>query len=202
MNYGILKSIVNTGLDSEILLRFIAPLSIINKAPSYAQDSLNLRRIVGSQNVQRWEIETRLDPKNTGSDFLVHSAVCGHHTNLYARMPQIYGNTLSSGVITVNGNLNANEDTFSINGATNLNVGEFIQFTGHKKVYLVIDGGSASTGIKIFPKLLTAITDLTPLILGGNVTLHGYYDTDVKLGITYIDGILADPGSIKIIEDI
>jgi hypothetical protein len=197
MKYGILSSQINTGLDSELECVFVAPLSIISNQPAYVQDMLNLRRSASSQNVQRWEIESNIEPTNNSANALVHSVMNGYDNVFYVRMPQVYGIALTaSGSVRDTAIVGA--DTISLNGA-GCKKGEFIQFTGDNKVYLVVEGGST---IKIHPPLLRQATAGTLLITGGKVTMRARYDSDVRLGITYVDGILSDPGSIKLVEDI
>ena len=71
MLYGILKDSTNTGLDSQLQCIFNAPLSVISNQPAYVQDMMSLKRVVGSQNVQRWEIEANIQPTNDSANFLV-----------------------------------------------------------------------------------------------------------------------------------
>lgn len=179
MKYGILASSTNTGIDSEIICGFVAPLSIVSNQPAYVQDMMNLKRRASSQNVQRWEIEANIEPTVGSVDFAVHSIDNGYDGVFYIRMPQIYGLTLTAAARTVVGINAAGVDTIGISG--NLNKGEFIQFTGDTKVYLVKVGG---TTITISPPLLKATTAGQSIITGGNVTMSARYDSDVRIGIT------------------
>jgi hypothetical protein len=201
MKFGILKACQNSGLDDEIMLQFVAPMTIVSNQPAYSQDMVNLKRKVRSQNVQRWELETNLEPESYFSSFLVHSVNNGHYTPVCIRMPQnSLLNYTTATDITVNGTFNKNTSIININNAQNLVAGEFINFGDHRKVYLVTDGGAGGMGIKIQPALQKTVFDLTPIKTGGNVTLVAYYDPTVRLGITYIDGIIADPGNLKFSE--
>ena len=195
MKYGILKSNINTGLDSELDCVFCAPLTIISNQPSYSQDMMNLKRVAASQNVQRWEIESNIEATNDSINYLVHSVINGNDTVFPIRMPQAVGVKLTS-----NNSMNANQpiytNIFNINGS-GVSKGEFIQFEGHAKVYLVVSGG---TTITIKPSLRQAITAGTNIISGGKVTMSARYDSETRVGITYVDGILSDPGSLKFIE--
>lgn len=195
MKYGILASSINTGLDSQIICGFVAPLSVISNQPAYVQDMVNLKRRASSQNVQRWEIEANIEPTVGSTDFAVHSVDKGYSEVFYVRMPQIYGLTLTTDARTVIDINAVGVDTITLSGS--VNKGEFIQFTGDSKVYLVKSGGST---INIKPALLKATTAGQAVVTGGNVTMSAYYDSTVKLGLTYIDGILSDPGSLKFIE--
>lgn len=197
MQYGILKTSVNTGLDSELQSIFSTPLSIISNQPTYVQDMINLKRRASSQNIQRWEIETEISPENSTIDFSLHAIDKGYDEVFYIRMPQPYGITLTEGHY-VSGAFAANVDTISITGPS-LNKGCFIQFTGYNKVYLVLTSG---TTVRISPPLQNALTDGLAIISGANVVLHARYDVNTKLAITYVDGIMTSPGTVKFIEDI
>jgi hypothetical protein len=201
--YGILESSTNTGLDSELQCVFSTPLTIISNQPSFVQDMMSLKRRASSQNVQRWEIEAKLAPTNNSAKALVHGLISGNDSIIYARMPQVYGIETTEASITVNGNVAAGQDTFAFSGTPlKLKYGEFIQFSGQSKVYIVRDPGNGKEGVRIFPPLLSAITNGQALIFGDKVTLHARYDTDVQFGIKYTDGILSDPGVVRLIEDI
>lgn len=195
MKYGILKSDVNTGLDDQILCGFVAPLSIVSNQPAYVQDMMNLKRSASSQNIQRWEIEANLEPSTNSADFMVHSIDNGYSGIFFLRMPQVYGLALTTAARTVVGVNSAGVDTIIISDT--INKGEFIQFTGDTKVYLVKAGG---TTITVSPPLLKPTTIGQTIKTGGNITMLARYDDSVKIGITYVDGILSDPGSIKFVE--
>jgi uncharacterized secreted protein with C-terminal beta-propeller domain len=202
MKYGILRSSSNTGADAEIQCGFSTPLSVISNQPAYTQSMMNLKYKTNSQNAQRWEIEANLETTNNSPDFLVHSVTAGHANRIYVRMPQVYGafsQDINAGTSSVTNTKVAGIDTIDITGSIP-NVGEFIQFTGASKVYLVI--AKTTSDIRIAPSLITTVAAATVLLRGGRVTMQAYYDPSVKLGITYIDGVLSDPGSVKLIEDI
>lgn len=207
--YGILKGSTNTGIDSELQCIFTAPLSVISNQPAYAQDMMNLKRRVGGQNIQRWEIEANIMPSNNDSNFLVHSVLNGYSEEFYIRMPQVYGNKHSTSIyIEVDAAAQTGQkyisgiDALNIRNASNLWVGEFIKFENHSKVYLVVNGGVNGVGIRISPPLQKDVINTEKLVTGDRVTFKAYYDPSVKLGITYIDGIMSNPGSIKFLESI
>jgi len=201
MRFGILKGSTNTGLDSEVLLDFVAPLNIVSVSPVYSQDMLSLKRKVKTQNVQRWEIETNLLPENNSSDFLIHSLESNYIDYVYVRVPQNTGlNFTTATNITITNTVLKNTNYIDITNASSLVPGEFIKFSGHDKVYIVTESGTGGTGIKVQPSLRQDVYLGESVITGLLVTMKCRYDPTVKLGITYIDGILSDPGSIKLIE--
>jgi hypothetical protein len=199
--FGILLDSTNTGLDTEILMKFVAPMNVISNQPVYSQDMLNLKRRVQSQNIQRWEIETNLLPENYSSNFFVHSTLNGYHNKIYVRMPQnSLLNYTTATNITVANDIAKNNKLIDIVNASTLVPGEFIRFGNHAKVYLVTKAGVGGSGIEITPSLRQDIFTGEPIYTGGLVTMEAYYDSTTKIGISYIDGILSDPGSVKLIE--
>lgn len=202
MAYGILKSETNTGKDGELLCLFTAPLSVISNQPSYVQDMANLRRRASSQNVQRWEIEAGLAPENgeASANHLIHTLENGHSDVFFIRMPQVHGLKTSYADIFTAATFAANVDTFSISGAMKMVPGEFVRFANHSKVYLVTAAGADGVGIRISPSLRKAVPNGTKIIVGDKVTMAARYDTNVRLGIVYTDGILSNPGTVRLVE--
>jgi len=208
MSYGVLEENINTGLNSELSYVFAAPLSVVSNQPVFVSDTLSLKRKVNSQDVQRWEIEATISPTNDSSNFLVHSVLNGHSEVFYLRMPQVYvpeskriSNSLT---LSLNGTALIGVSTVNIAGLNGkiLPKGEFITFAGDSKVYLVTRTSSDGTGINIYPPLRQNIASGASIKYGDKVTMLARYDVDVQLGITYIDGILTDQGSVKFIEAI
>lgn len=199
--YGILNSATNTGIDSELKCIFATPLTIKSNQPAYAQDSMSLRHKAGSQGVQRWEITTNISQTSNPVGFLTHSVINGHAIPFYVRMPQLPSITPTTAAITLNGAHAAGAGTINILGASVMVPGEFITIGTDPKVYLVTTTGSAGTNIGIMPPLRRSQTGVS-IATGAKVTMSGYYDTSVGLGITFTDGMLADQGSVIILENL
>ena len=202
--YGVLKSIKNTGADDELACVFSAPISIKSNAPSFTSDTLTLRRISVSKNVQRWEITAAVSQTDDPTDFFVNNVLAGNSQSVSIRMPQLYraGKKIPEGLaIKTSGNFAANETFISLSGtANNLVKGEFIRFANHNKVYLIVDPGSNGLGVKVFPKLVEYVPTNTTVYYGSKVTLTAKYDLDTVFGITYTDGILTEAGSFSFVE--
>lgn len=208
MAYGILKSsvVTNTGSDSELLCKFVAPISIISNQPSYVQENMNLSVSASRQGAQRWEITTNLEPTTDSASLMVHQLLNGHNAPFYIRMPQISG-LLDANKKLIENAINAktraqtvaNSSAVSVVPGTAFTAGEFIQFEGSNKVYLVTVS-SSSDSVDIEPPLRGPVGSNITILRGKNVTMKARYNSDVQLGIIYIDGILADNGSIKLIE--
>jgi len=120
--YGILKSVTNTGLISELSSVFTAPLSITSNHPGYAQDTLSLKRRTSSGSAQRWEIEAGIAPTDSitnisvneiqsdAPNLFIHSIRNRTSDTIFIRMPQIYKRTRAGiSISTPTGNF---ENTF------------------------------------------------------------------------------------------
>jgi hypothetical protein len=73
--YGLLRSSTNTGLRSELIAIFTAPLSIISKKPNFSSETVTLKRRSVVTDIQRWEITAGIQPFEGASELLVHSVV-------------------------------------------------------------------------------------------------------------------------------
>jgi hypothetical protein len=208
--YGILKTSYNSGLASELAAVFASPLSITSNQPAFVSDTGNLRRRVASQGVQRWEIETSIVPTNSSALFFVNSISAGFVEKVYVRMPQIPGIKRLRGGIDDVENLSLATSTACSAGSRlvnvsglgndNFGIGEFIRFDSDSKVYAVTDPGINGSGMQVHPPLRTTVYPSTKVWYGSKVTMTARYDTDVAVGIRFSDGILLDPGTIKLVE--
>lgn len=205
---GILKSSINTGLDSELSYIFATPTTIISNSPVSASDSLNLRRVVSSHRAQRWEIETKVFPSDNDPNYLVNSVLAGYNKLVYIRMPQVLRREKRKTVptITLSTQANAGSEFITFSGGTLL-VGEFIQLGSidpnnpadpARKVYLVT--ATSGGGATISPPLNSTKPAGMEVKYDNKVTFVARYDTNSLLGITYVDGVLQDPGTVKFIE--
>jgi len=201
--YGVLKSSTNTGNDNELLFVFSTPLDIVSNQPAYRSDTMSLKTRVSSQNVQRWEIEAQIAETNDSPNVLVHSTEKGLSEIFHIRMPQVYRSapvpenlTLTTTSVKQIGSRNI--DIAGLNG--NDISGQFINFAGNSKVYLVTSIGTNGANATITPPLLTAIAQNASIIYGNKTTMAARYDANTVLGIKYSDGILVNQGSMKFIE--
>lgn len=204
--YGVLKTQTNTGLDAELSTIFAAPINIISNQPVFKTETVNLRQIVSSFNVHRWELEANILPTNNSSNFLVHSVSKGYAQTIYLRMPQVYRNGLilsDVAAITVGtGGAVKGASTFLVqnNATKRIAEGEFINIGAATKVYLVISTTTDGSSITVYPALRAAINLNDNIAYGSKCSMAARYDTASQLGIKYKDGILSDPGSIRFVE--
>lgn len=205
--YGVLKSSTNTGVDSEIAYPFGVPITIKSNKPAFTGDTLNLKRVSGSQIAQRWEIEANIAvyDHNAAINFMTHSIRWGYNIPIYIRMPSLYQKSITPEGLTLNPSTtyNIGANTLTISNGTSIVLGEFIRFSNHSKIYCVVDVGSPiGTNVIIEPALVTSVTAAQTIAYGKLVTMNAYYDSDTRLGITYEDGILANPGTVRFIEQL
>lgn len=210
MAYGILKSgvVTDDGSEANLLCRFSAPLSVISNQPAYIQENMNLSVRASGQGIQRWELTTNIEQSSDNADFLVHSVMNGFNYVFKLRTPQIAQLKTAAGTLVENlangatsSQVTSNSSSFNTAGGGYYTAGEFISFAGDTKVYLVTESSNL-TNIKVSPNIRKTIASGATVYRGKRVMMHVRYNADVQLGITYVDGILADNGSVKFIEAI
>jgi hypothetical protein len=227
MRAGILSRETNDGLEADLLIPFVAPTSIYSNQPVSISDVISLKQFAISQNVQRWEIETRLMPENDSANFLVMSAIKGHHNLYNIRMPQVYNRKRST--YDPNGNrltvgseeedyesefITTTADSASTSTKSNVRVragayaisrivvGEYINIAPKRKVHLVtaVTHSANYTTLTIFPDAIAVPGNSVNVYYGRKCSMYARLDPSTAIGITYTDGILSDPGSVKFIE--
>jgi len=86
--------------------------------------------------------------------------------------------------------------------------GDFVRFESHSKVYMItevipnIDPGTNLVTIEFYPALLTSVAISDFAYLGVNATMKMSYDVETMTGMSYMDGILEDLGTIRLVEEI
>ncbi len=204
--FGILKggAVENTGLDSELSVVFSTPLTITSNQPVLAADTLSLRRKTMGQRGQRWEIIANICPTVGSNAYLLHSVFHGHEKTFQVRMPQIPKLPYSNAALTTEAAFTKGETTLSYDRETtgDLIAGEFICFSNRKKVYLVMAVDTENQEFEIFPPLIENMDVGETIYHGDKVTLYAKAETSTGLGMTFIDGLLMDPGTITLIEDV
>lgn len=209
MAYGILKDTIVTddGNDANLKCTFTAPLAVRSNQPSYVQESMNLAVSASEQGAQRWEVTTNIGQENGTPNFAVHSVLKGHSQKFKIRTPQIANLknavgasvTAFANVVTIAGTA-VNLDVISVPSGAYFTEGEFIAFNSlDAKVYMVTESTNLGV-VKIQPRLKKALAAGVTIYRGDKVPMLVRYSSDTQLGITFVDGVLSDPGSIKLIE--
>lgn len=196
MNYGIYQ-------NGAVLIKFVAPMSVISNKPVFGVDAVSLKRYTSSQNAQRWEIQTNLMPEDGTADFLVHSVVNNSQNVFDVLMPQPHrlpANNTRQRNLTASG---TKGNAYVLVDATSGEIpkGTFVKFANHDKVYMVretLTSGSAT--LQIFPPLQRDLLAVTIYHKAQDVIMRARYDPTSTQGIVFTDGQLSDPGSVKFIE--
>lgn len=200
LKYGDLEAVD----DSSVGIVFSTPLTINSNQPVLAADTISLKRKTMGQRAQRWEIVTNVCPTVGSNEYLLQSVTNGHDQSFRVRMPQIPNSKYSNAALSVLEQALRGGVYISYIPETtgDLIAGEFINFANHKKVYLVTSVDQESNAITIFPPLLANV-DVGELISHGDSTiLHVKNETSTVLGMTFIDGLLMDPGTVTLVEDL
>jgi hypothetical protein len=230
--FGILYDGANDdGIDDGLLSAiFKAPLSINSKRINSVSDTLSLRQLSTASIAQRWEIETGVYAPHGSHKMFIQSVVNDINQIFWIRPPLPIKRVSQSiglyfGVSAANSTARADlafsqgVGTATAGGATRgansirLNVpsnaacllGDFVRFGSDPKVYLITDvtNISGSTLLaEIFPALKNDAPDNTAAYYGLRATMRVRYSADKIAGITYTDGILEDPGVIRLVEAI
>lgn len=206
--YGILND------SGSLIARFTVPLAVKNNEPILISDALSLKRFSSKSVAQRWEIEAGVEPLiQTSQDLMINLITKGYTEGVKVRIPQniiavkklvdLSGQPLTSGIIT--SAASAGTTQISVSGFTGtIPAGLFIKFSNYNKLYMVRTDciRTSTTGtvtLNIYPALRFPVINTTQVIYN-EVDVDFYYDTDVVRGMVYEDGILMDPGVIKLVE--
>jgi len=194
--YGIYDGI------SLVIAQFAAPMSMRSNRPIFSSDTLSLKRDISERPAQRWELETNLVPLSyTAEDIIVDLITKGYSVATQIIVPQIYSNMLrrtASSSVTASGSIASSSVTITNPGGT-IPKGTFVKFAGHSKIYLTTADISGAGSLGIFPELTASVSSETMTYLD-NVIMDCYYDESTVTGMSYIDGILQDPGTVTLVE--
>ena len=151
----------------------VAPLSIASNEPMFDADTISLKKQRSSQGAQRWELSFNI-VTTTPADALL--TIVDFDTVQTMTMPQLK---------EVNDRLST----------VNYPKGAFV--TGsNNKVYMIKSDASSVVDSNLYPTPPSGLTYSTV----ANATIRYYRDVSDLRGITFSDGILANPGTINIIE--
>jgi len=189
----------------------LAPFTIISNEPMFDMTTISLKTRRATQGHQRWELSFRTQPTNNNIEETLLSSV----NNLEAEtmvMPQLKSveNRLTiNGPVTLSTQGNANSSTVYLtlnsNNSGIIPKGYFVSFAGSDKLHIVtsdvyFDGVSGNVTMDIYPKLVSNIASGSSLHTGTNVIFSYFKSIDNQTGITFTDGILANSGTITLLE--
>ncbi len=188
----------------------VAPLTIESNEPVFVADTVNLKQQRASQSAQRWELSFQIQTKDIEEDYFV-GIVTNINTAKTMVMPQLLA-VDKKVTVTTNGSANATSagaSTITVNFSAAerlLPKGSFIKFSNHSKIYMVTANVTTQTtpvSVSIYPELKQTISAGTTVYHPGSSikpTLQYYRDLETLQGITYEDGVLINPGTIRLIE--
>ena len=198
MNYGVLDS-------GNVIARFVVPMTMRPNEPIFASDAISLKRYTARRNVQRWELETKLEPLTSGANDLFSLLVVAGHTDIVQIVvPQNIGVQMartSTSTPTATGVAGAN----SITVASNTGIiarGTFIKFANHNKIYMLKAAINGNGAVGIYPNLVQAVPAGTVFQHRDDVIMNTTIDTDTILGMVFEDGLIQDLGTLKFIESL
>jgi len=151
----------------------VTPFSISSNEPMFDADTISLKKQRASQGAQRWEMSFNI-VTTTPADALL--SIIDFDSVQSMTMPQL--NDVNDRLTTVNYPKGA-----FVTGSNN-------------KVYMIKSDASSVVDSNLYPTPPSGLTYSTV----ANATIRYYRDISDLRGITFSDGILADPGTINIIE--
>lgn len=187
--------------DGEVIAKFVVPMTIKSNHPVFVSDTLSLSRKVSRRVAQRWEIETKLQPLSySAQDLMVHLVTKGYSESFSVLVPQNFGvivarKTVAPGTVSTTAAVSATSVVLS---SALLIKGTYIKFANHSKVYMITSVSGSTIGV--YPTLRTSVPANTAYTCGDDVFMTCKYDTDTVSGMVYSDGILMDPGTVKMVE--
>jgi len=189
----------------------LAPFTIISNEPMFDMTTISLKTRRATQGHQRWELSFRTQPTNNNIEETLLSSV----NNLDAEtmtMPQLKSvedRFTFSGPVTLAAQSNANSSAVSLTlSALNSGIipkGYFVKFSSSDKLHIVtsdvsFDATSGNVTMSIYPKLVSNVISGTTLATGTSVIFSYFKSIDNQTGITFTDGILANSGTITLLE--
>jgi hypothetical protein len=187
----------------------VAPLTIASNEPVFSSDTISLRQQRASQGAQRWELSFQIQTRDIEEDYFV-AMITGINDAKSMIMPQLLAVDNKVTVTSQGTSAAAAENAFSVSINFNqigfLPKGSFISFSNHSKLYMVtnnIQTTSSNVSVPIYPSLRAGVTSGTTVFHPGSTikpSLQYYRDLETLQGITYEDGVLVNPGTIKLLE--
>jgi len=193
--------------------QILAPVSIVSNEPMFDMTTVSLKTRRASQGHQRWELSFNIQPTDNNIEETLLAGVdnLNSETMIMPQMTSVVDRFSFSGPATVSATALANSTTVNISDTiTNSGTipkGYFIKFNTSDKLHIVTSDStfSSNTGevvVSIYPKLTQNVNLGSQLLTGDSVVFSYYKDINNQTGITFTDGVLANPGTITLLEAI
>jgi len=193
--------------------QILAPFSVVSNEPMFDMTTVSLKTRRASQGHQRWELSFNIQPTDNNIEETLLAGIDNLNADTMV-MPQftsVLERFTATGTFQTAGIANAGATTINVaNSASELGIipkGYFIKFSTHDKLYILTDDinfNSADSVLNLFiyPKLKVQVNSNTQILLGDDSLFSYYKDINNQTGITFTDGVLANPGTITLLEAI
>jgi hypothetical protein len=193
-------------------LQIQTPFMITNNRQAFEVETLSLKRKTFVTEAQRWELSFNVI--TTGNE----AALMAAHTWLYhstktmimPQLPQVrkaysFNGSLAATVDNLTGADTVLVTSSGQTGTATIPAGTFISFAGHTKVYVIksavsFTNGTTNIPLSIFPNLVYPVNTSQSVNLDAACLLSYKLDLSSGQGLSFVDGILTSPGTIKLIE--
>jgi hypothetical protein len=193
--------------------QILAPVSIVSNEPMFDMTTVSLKTRRASQGHQRWELSFNIQPTDNNIEETLLAGIenLNSETMIMPQMSSVLDRFSFSGTATLSTTANANSTTVVINDTiTNSGTipkGYFIKFNTSDKLHIVtsdstFNSNTGTVNVSIYPKLTQDINSGSELLTGNSVSFSYYKDINNQTGITFTDGVLANPGTITLLEAI
>jgi hypothetical protein len=185
----------------------LAPFTIVSNEPAFNMTTVSLKTQRASQGHQRWELTFSVQPT---SELIIDSLIGqlgALDTSSTMIMPQLAtGNTVDNNV-TAHSSASAGATSVQLEGTGVTGLlpkGSFVKFQGQDKVYIttadVTFDNVVDPYVSIYPPLRSAVASSTNFHFRDSCQITYFQSIDNATGITFTDGVLANPGTITLIE--
>lgn len=188
--------------------KIVVPVIFETDELIYENDTISLKKDMLRGPSQRWKITFNIMPSgNPGALFEQMLTNWTSSFNFDIPQPNVRLNLGQRLRVTQNVTDQAGQNIVRISSSANESIPQriFVKFSNHDKVYFLLNGYTADSGnnfVRVYPNLVQTVTPLTGMYWGDSVPMRVRFDTSILRGITFNDGLLADPGAIKLIEDL
>jgi hypothetical protein len=188
------------------------PFMITSNRQSFEVETLSLKRKTFVTEAQRWELSFNVITTGNEADLMAAHTWFYHSTKtmVMPQLPQVQkAFSLNGSLVATVDNL-AGSDTVLVTssgqtGTATIPAGTFIRFVGHTKVYALrstvsFENGATNIPLSIYPNLVFPVNTSQAVTLDANCLLSYKLDLSSGQGLSFSDGILTSPGTIKLIE--
>lgn len=188
--------------NGAIIARIVAPFQMRSNKPIFVSDTLSLSRVTSGRSPQRWELETNLEALTSGAHKLfAHLVLHGYSATFTIIAPQnigvVYARAKTVSTPTAVGTKGASVVAVTNNSGL-IPTGTMIKFPGHTKVYMAAADLTGNGNLAVYPTLRANVNGV--FNFRDDVEMLVKYDTDTIVGMKFVDGIVQDMGTVKMVE--